>query len=130
MEHLSQETLCPFCGPIADRSVLIESATVFAIYDKFPVSPGHALIIPKRHVSGYFELTQAEQLACWALVNQLKVHIDAEFQPAGYNIGINVGETAGQTVMHVHLHLIPRYLNDVANPRGGVRGVIPAKQSY
>jgi diadenosine tetraphosphate (Ap4A) HIT family hydrolase len=123
-------TNCPFCNPTADREILLESESVIAIYDKFPVNEGHALIIPKRHVASYFDLPVAEQTACWALVNQVKEIVAKQYNPAGFNIGINVGETAGQTVHHVHIHLIPRYEGDVDDPRGGVRGVIPSKQKY
>lgn len=113
-----------------DRHILAENHLAFAIFDKFPVNPGHALIIPKRHIASYFELSTEEQAACWQLLSEVKSQLEAEFQPQAYNIGINVGETAGQTVMHVHLHLIPRYPGDVENPRGGVRGVIPGRKEY
>lgn len=130
MEHLNDSIACPFCGPMSDRQKLAESHLAFAIFDKFPVNAGHALIIPKRHVANYFELSPDEKAACWQLLDEVKGLLDADFQPQGYNIGVNVGETAGQTVMHVHLHLIPRYQGDVENPRGGVRGVIQGKQHY
>lgn len=113
-----------------DRHILAENHLAFAIFDKFPVNPGHVLIIPKRHLANYFELSPEEQAACWQLLPNVKSLLEAKFQSQAYNIGINVGETAGQTVMHVHLHLIPRYAGDVDNPRGGVRGVIPGKQQY
>lgn len=121
---------CPFCNPNSERKVIIENETEFAIYDKFPVNEGHTLIIPKRHVSNYFDLTIDEQNSCFQFVNKVKEIISEKFKPDGFNIGINVGEKAGQTVSHVHIHLIPRYNGDVKNPRGGVRGVIPSKQSY
>ncbi|MBU3660971.1 MAG: HIT domain-containing protein [Flavobacteriales bacterium] len=121
---------CPFCSSNIERNLIIDGETEFAIYDKFPVNEGHALIIPKRHVSNYFELTIEEQKTCFQLVNKVKEIITRKFNPDGFNIGINVGEFAGQTVNHVHIHLIPRYKGDVENPRGGVRGVIPSKQSY
>lgn len=124
------EDKCPFCSSNIGRNIIINGETAFAIYDKFPVNEGHALIIPKRHVSNYFELTIEEQKACFQLVNKVKEIITRKFNPDGFNIGINVGEFAGQTVNHVHIHLIPRYKGDVENPRGGVRGVIPSKQSY
>lgn len=130
MEHLSNTSVCPFCGPLSDRQILAENHLAFAIFDKFPVNPGHALIIPKRHIASYFELSTEEQAACWQLLPEVKSQLEAKFQPQAYNIGMNLGETAGQTVMHVHLHLIPRYLGDVENPRGGVRGVIPGRKEY
>ena len=119
---------CPFCN--LDRDCLIESDTAFAIYDGYPVSPGHALIIPKRHVANYFELSEEEQAACFRLLNEVKAMVQERYRPDGFNVGINVEEAAGQTVGHVHIHLIPRYWGDVGEPRGGVRGVIPSKQQY
>lgn len=123
-------TACPFCNPTADRELLLESETAYAIFDKFPVNQGHALIIPKKHTANYFELSIQEQQACFLLLNEVKEIITKQFNPDGFNIGINVGEHAGQTVHHVHIHLIPRYAGDVEDPRGGVRGVIPNKQKY
>jgi diadenosine tetraphosphate (Ap4A) HIT family hydrolase len=121
---------CPFCSSNLESDVIIDGETEFAIYDKFPVNKGHALIIPKRHVSNYFDLSNEEQNACFQLLNKVKEIVSVKFNPDGFNIGINVGEKAGQTVNHVHIHLIPRYNGDVEKPRGGVRGVIPNKQSY
>ncbi len=121
---------CPFCNPDPEIELIVESATAFAIYDKFPVNDGHALIIPKRHCADYFELTFREQSACIYMVNKVKEIVTKLFNPDGFNVGINVGEKAGQTVNHVHIHLIPRYNEDVEDPRGGVRGVIPNKQKY
>jgi diadenosine tetraphosphate (Ap4A) HIT family hydrolase len=129
MEHISKDG-CPFCGPLTDRSILTESELAFAVYDKYPVNPGHVLVIPKTHCSNYFDLSLEEQSACWQLLNEVKNLIQQAFEPDGFNVGINVGESAGQTVPHVHLHLIPRYQNDVSDPRGGVRGVIPDRQKY
>ncbi len=88
------------------------------------------LIIPKRHVASFFDLTKEEQQDMLLLADRVKSIIDEKFHPDGYNIGVNVGEAAGQSVFHVHMHLIPRYKGDVSNPRGGVRGVIPSKQNY
>jgi ATP adenylyltransferase len=121
---------CPFCNPDTERELLAESATAFAILDKFPVNKGHALIIPKRHVADYFELTFREQSACWFMLDFVKPILQERFNPDGFNVGVNVGEHAGQTVPHVHIHLIPRYAGDVPEPRGGVRGVIPSKRNY
>lgn len=102
----------------------------FAIRDGFPVSPGHTLIVPRRPVSTWFEAIREEQLAMLDLLDVVKPGLDAEFAPAGYNLGVNVGTAAGQTVMHLHLHVIPRYEGDVSDPRGGVRHVIPDKGNY
>ncbi len=121
---------CPFCNPDKDREILLESATAYAILDKFPVNAGHTLIIPKRHVANYFELSFKEQSACWFMANKAKDVLDKQYNPDGFNIGININESAGQTVSHVHIHIIPRYNGDVDEPRGGVRGVIPEKRSY
>ena len=121
---------CPFCNPESERELILESATAFAIYDKFPVNEGHALIIPKRHCADYFQLTFKEQSACWYILNATKKVLDKSFKPEGFNVGININEAAGQTIEHVHIHLIPRYSGDVEIPEGGVRGVIPLKQRY
>ena len=98
--------------------------------DSFPISPGHTLVIPKKHVADYFELTFEEQNELWQLVNRCKVILQDRFHPDGFNIGINVGEMAGQSIFHVHIHLIPRYKGDVKNPKGGVRHIIPGKGYY
>lgn len=119
---------CPFCSP--DRDILLATSQALALYDKYPVSPGHALVIPTRHVADYFELSEAEKAACWALVDRVRAHLQEQYRPDGFNIGINCGAAAGQTVWHAHIHVIPRYTGDVAEPRGGVRGVIPEKRDY
>lgn len=121
---------CPFCCLARRVEVICETATCVAFYDGYPVSPGHALIIPKRHVASYFDLTNHEREAMNIMLQFVKQKIDERFHPDGYNIGINVNEAAGQSVFHVHMHIIPRYKGDVPNPKGGVRGVIPGKQSY
>lgn len=121
---------CPFCNLAKDKEIISETATALAFYDGFPVSKGHTLIVPKRHVANYFDLSIHEQRALWLLVNRCKKILEKQCNPNGFNVGINIGKTAGQSVFHVHIHLIPRYEGDVENPRGGVRGVIPSKQSY
>jgi len=120
---------CPFCR-LDDRKLLWQSDLVVAIADGYPVSPGHTLVIPRRHVATWFDASPWEQQEIWRAIGELKARFDAEYQPAGYNIGINVGAAAGQTVMHLHVHLIPRYDGDMTDPRGGVRGVIPERQKY
>jgi diadenosine tetraphosphate (Ap4A) HIT family hydrolase len=125
-----QTTSCLFCSLPTGREIIAESATAYAIFDKFPVSKGHALVIPSRHVSNYFDLTLKEQTDCLILLNEVKTILQKQFNPDGFNVGINIHATAGQTVPHAHIHLIPRYQGDVQVPRGGVRGVIPGKQSY
>lgn len=120
---------CIFCNN--DKlEVVMENKYSFAIYDKYPVNKGHLLIIPKRHVSDFFDCTMEERKSFNYLLEQAKELLDLEYNPSGYNIGINCGEAAGQTIFHVHIHLIPRYNGDMVDPRGGVRGVIPDKQKY
>jgi len=120
---------CIFCNIERDR-IITENETAYAIYDIFPVNKGHMLIIPKKHIKDYFETNEQDKDGLWKLVDECKKIVDKEFNPDGYNIGINCGEAAGQTVMHLHIHLIPRYIGDIDNPKGGVRGVIPEKRVY
>jgi len=120
---------CTFCGLETDR-IISESDYSFTIRDGFPVSKGHTLIIPKRHVQSFFELQAIEKAAILQAMDEAKEALDKEFSPDGYNIGINDGEAAGQTVMHLHVHLIPRYKGDMEDPRGGVRWIFPAKAKY
>jgi diadenosine tetraphosphate (Ap4A) HIT family hydrolase len=124
------EEECPFCNIGEHVEVLFKADTAMAILDSFPISPGHALVIPKRHVADYFELTAEEQNELWQLVNRCKMILQDRFHPDGFNIGINVGEMAGQSVFHVHIHLIPRYKGDMKNPKGGVRHILPGKGYY
>lgn len=121
---------CPFCNLSTKVELVCETATAVAFFDGYPVSKGHTLIIPKRHVANYFDLTDKEQQDLWHMVNHCKTILEKRFHPDGFNVGINVNQAAGQSVFHVHIHLIPRYKGDVENPKGGVRGVIPRKQSY
>jgi diadenosine tetraphosphate (Ap4A) HIT family hydrolase len=120
---------CPFCSPV-DGEMIIKDHLCYAKWDKFPVSKGHILIIPFRHISSYFDTTHDEKKSITKLIEACKKILDQQFSPDGYNIGVNVGEPAGQTVMHCHIHMIPRYIGDIENPRGGVRGVIPHKREY
>jgi diadenosine tetraphosphate (Ap4A) HIT family hydrolase len=129
MPHPDAAT-CPFCAPEAERELITESATTFAIFDKYPVSPGHALIIPKKHIANYFDLSTHVKTACWLMADRVQQLLIERFHPDGFNVGINVGATAGQTVPHVHIHLIPRYSGDAEDPTGGVRHVIPGKGNY
>lgn len=109
---------------------VLENELAFARYDEFAVSKGHLLFITKRHVKDFFETTIEERQAIFELIDIAKKLIDGKFHPTGYNIGMNCGISAGQSVMHIHIHLIPRYDGDVENPKGGVRGVIPQAQTY
>ena len=120
---------CPFC--IVSSSRLIRGNDLaIAIYDGFPVSPGHSLIIPKRHIASFFEATREEQVALLDLLAEMQKILVKELNPDGFNIGINVGEAAGQTILHLHIHLIPRYAGDQPDPRGGVRWIFPEKADY
>ena len=110
--------------------MLTQSADAFVIRDGFPVSPGHSLIIPKRHVTSFFDVTEAERIDLMRLLDWARADLSRQFRPDGYNIGINDGPAAGQTVPHVHLHLIPRYSGDLDDPRGGVRWVLPEHAAY
>ena len=120
---------CPFCNPMAER-IFHDGPLVVGLWDGFPVSPGHALLVPKRHVATWFDATAAERAALMDAVDLAKAEIEKLYTPDGYNIGINAGAAAGQTVFHLHVHLIPRYRGDVGDPRGGVRHVIPGKANY
>lgn len=102
----------------------------FAVRDTFPVSPGHTLLITRRHVASFFEITDAERTSILQLLATEKQRVDQEFKPDGYNVGINDGRAAGQTIPHLHVHLIPRYQGDQADPRGGIRWIFPAEADY
>jgi diadenosine tetraphosphate (Ap4A) HIT family hydrolase len=121
--------ICPFCNPVAD-DIVAKNDLCYARRDRYPVSEGHLLVIPFRHIPDFFLMTVEEKQAVLALVDECKEVIEEEFSPAGYNIGFNVGEAAGQTVMHCHCHVIPRYVGDVRKPRGGIRGVVPLRRGY
>lgn len=120
---------CPFCK-IDNTRIILENDSAFAIYDGYPVSPGHSLIIPKRHIASFFEANRDEQVSFLSLLDEMQAILIKERNPGGFNIGINVGEAAGQTVMHLHIHLIPRYAGDMPDPRGGVRWIFPEKADY
>ena len=126
---MTPTAVCPFCALPAKR-VLFRNDAAVAVRDAYPVTPGHTLVIPRRHVASYFDATPLEREAMLALLDAAKQQLQAEFGPAGYNIGINDGAAAGQTIGHLHMHLIPRYAGDRPDPRGGVRWVIPDKADY
>ncbi len=114
-----------------DSSEWIASNKVgFAIFDNFPVTTGHVLIVSHRVIPTWFDASASEQAALLELAQQVKLLLDAKFSPDGYNLGINAGVAAGQTINHLHIHLIPRRIGDVADPRGGVRYVIPERGNY
>ncbi|MDO4987449.1 MAG: HIT family protein [Synergistes sp.] len=118
---------CIFCKL---KDYVIENELAYAVFDVMPVNKGHLLIIPKRHVSSYFDITHEEEFAIYDLLHKGKHILDDMYSPDGYNFGVNCGECAGQSVMHVHMHLIPRYKGDTKAPLGGVRGVVPEKMGY
>ena len=120
---------CPFCSLPAERCVRQSEHSV-VIHDGFPVSPGHTLIIPRRHVASFFDITDAERADLMSLLTAARDDLERQLHPAGFNIGINDGAAAGQTVPHLHIHLIPRYDGDRDDPRGGVRWVLPDKAAY
>jgi diadenosine tetraphosphate (Ap4A) HIT family hydrolase len=120
---------CPFCC-LPDDRVLAQDAHGKVIRDAYPVSPGHMLVIPHRHVGSFFDLSTEERSCLLALLDEARRSIEVEHRPDGYNIGINDGPTAGQTVPHLHIHLIPRYAGDRTDPRGGVRWIFPDKADY
>jgi diadenosine tetraphosphate (Ap4A) HIT family hydrolase len=121
---------CLFCN-IKESGLADENTLAYASYDSYPVTDKHCLIIPKRHVKDYFDLTEEEVVACDQLIKEIKKEIEIKDPLVkGFNIGTNSGKVAGQSIMHCHIHLIPRREGDVENPQGGVRSVIPLKQHY
>lgn len=140
---------CPFCDP-GNSEVILSNDHAVAIYDGYPVTPGHTLIVPKRHIASFFEASKEEQAAMFELLAEMRERLISQpfslsesgetnqnsenagsfSVPDGFNVGINDGAAAGQTVMHMHIHLIPRYANDTSDPRGGVRWIMPKKAPY
>ena len=118
-------------SPFLDnRERIFENSVGFVIFDKFPVSKGHCLIIPNRVYSDYFDSSEEEIIGLNKLLFKTKKYLDEKFNPSGFNVGINCGKVSGQTVDHLHIHIIPRYPKDVDDPTGGIRCVIPTKQKY
>lgn len=120
---------CPFCQ-LDPARIIDEGPLHRVIRDGFPISQGHTLVIPKRHVASFFDCNADEQAALLAALNTAKRNLDEILAPDGYNIGVNDGSAAGQTVGHLHIHLIPRYQGDQPDPRGGVRWIFPDKAVY
>jgi len=122
---------CPFCGEAIQDRIIAQEGSVFAVRDRYPVTPLHTLVLPRRHVADYFDLQPEESADAEALLRRLRQDIVKEDPSVtGFNVGVNCGTAAGQTILHVHIHLIPRRDGDLANPTGGVRGVIPEKMDY
>jgi HKD family nuclease/diadenosine tetraphosphate (Ap4A) HIT family hydrolase len=120
---------CPFCCPDPAR-LIFTADRYFGLWDGFPVSPGHALVIPRQHIATWFDASREDQIGLLEGIEQARREILRRYHPDGFNIGVNVHAAAGQTVFHLHIHVIPRYDKDVADPRGGVRNVIPHKGNY
>ncbi len=122
---------CIFCEKIAECEFILENEFAAAFEDKYPVTEGHTLVVPKRHYEDFFMSTKDERAAIYELLEQRKSELlDEDSSIDGFNAGVNIGLSAGQTVFHVHIHLIPRRTGDMPNPKGGVRGVIPGKMKY
>ena len=121
----SPDIPCIFCQ--LDRAVLAENALALAFYDSYPVSPGHTLVVPRRHVRTIFDTASDEYAACFDLVRHMRAKLLVEYRPDGFNVGVNCDVAGGQSVWHAHIHLIPRYRGDVEDPHGGVRNVIPRR---
>jgi diadenosine tetraphosphate (Ap4A) HIT family hydrolase len=120
---------CPFCN-MENSKIILDNDLAIAVYDGFPVTPGHGLIVPKRHIALFYEATREEQTAMLDLLAEMRLLLLKERNPDAFNISINDGAAAGQTVMHMHIHLIPRYAGDTDDPRGGVRWIMPEKAPY
>ncbi len=120
---------CPFCEPDADR-VWLENDIGIVLWDAFPITEGHTLVVPRQHVASIYELPPDTQAALWTLVAEARNRLNQDLAPDGFNIGLNDGLAAGQTILHAHIHVIPRRDGDVADPRGGVRWIIPEKARY
>jgi diadenosine tetraphosphate (Ap4A) HIT family hydrolase len=127
--RVMDQNSCPFCHLERSR-IALENEAARAFPDAFPVAEGHTLVVPTRHVASLFDLPEVEQAALWRLVALARGRLMDELKPDGFNVGVNDGAAAGQTVMHAHVHVIPRRVGDVADPRGGVRRVVPAKAQY
>jgi diadenosine tetraphosphate (Ap4A) HIT family hydrolase len=123
MPHANPARTCVFCVP--DRPLLAENSRAWAFYDINPVSPGHALIVPRHHVRTIFDADPEDYAACFALVREVRARLIELHHPDGFNVGVNCEVAGGQSVWHAHIHLIPRYTGDVPDPLGGVRNVIP-----
>jgi diadenosine tetraphosphate (Ap4A) HIT family hydrolase len=128
--NVSQEApQCPFCSLSKDQ-VWVETDIALAFLDAFPISEGHTLVVPKRHTPNLFNLEESEFLKVWSLVAKVRTILKKKYHPDGFNIGVNEGFAGGQTVGHAHIHVIPRWIGDVPDPKGGIRCVIPHKARY
>ncbi len=121
---------CVFCDRVNHGELVASNDLAVAFPDAFPLNQNHCLVVSRRHEPNFLALTPEEQAAIWALVSSVRHYIEANGKPDGYNLGVNVGEAAGQTIAHAHLHVIPRHLGDIPDPRGGIRSIIPVKARY
>ena len=129
MQRIYNKDNCPFCR-LDEDEVFFDSKLVKGTWDTYPLNPGHALLVPHRHVARWFDATPEEQVALTSAIEQAKVAIEKQYSPHGFNIGFNDQKGAGQTVPHLHIHVIPRYAGDVPDPRGGIRNIIPGRAAY
>jgi diadenosine tetraphosphate (Ap4A) HIT family hydrolase len=120
------EPTCELCKP---DMILFEDEQAYVRFDNNSLAPGHVLVVPRRHVASFFDMSWGEKTSVLALLDRAKAHIETEFRPDGYNIGVNIGRAGGQSRLHVHVHLIPRHSGDVADPRGGIRCVLANRNS-
>jgi diadenosine tetraphosphate (Ap4A) HIT family hydrolase len=123
-------TDCPLCAALAAGAAVVANHHAAVIPDAFPLSPGHHLVLCRRHEPDYFALTSEEVDAVWELVAETQKLVVGRWHPDGFNVGVNVGEAAGQTIGHMHVHVIPRYRGDMPDPRGGIRWVLPDRAPY
>jgi diadenosine tetraphosphate (Ap4A) HIT family hydrolase len=128
--NLMNKNLCPFCKTNLEDRIILQNDTFQALNDLYPVSPGHTLLIPKRHITSFFKLTKKELDDFFSLIKISRSVISKEYSPDGFNIGINDGKAAGQTITHLHIHLIPRYTGDDKHPEGGIRKILPTSVEY
>jgi diadenosine tetraphosphate (Ap4A) HIT family hydrolase len=120
---------CPFCNLPKER-IWLQTETAIGVLDAFPVTEGHTLVIPRRHIVELFDLSEAELSQIWESVLKVRNALKRKYFPEGFTIGVNEGKAAGQTIAHAHVHVIPRRAGDVPDPRGGIRWVIPPKAKY
>ena len=125
MTQVGTSSVCELC---TSADVILENTLAYARYDNHSLSRGHLLVVPKRHVASFFDMSKNEQVAVLELLAEAQRHVQLSFSPDGYNIGVNVGAAGGQSRMHVHVHLIPRYVGDVPDPSGGIRCVLAPKK--
>jgi diadenosine tetraphosphate (Ap4A) HIT family hydrolase len=121
--------ICPFCRPEPER-IVVQNALALAMRDTYPLTPGHTLIVPRRHVASWLAASPEERAAITELIAEVEQQLTDELHPDGYNVGINDGQAAGQTIMHLHLHVIPRRRGDCPDPRGGIRWILPKRADY